>query len=188
MDLRRGRRPIPKSGTATSTVDLLTGDAHVDEQAATNNNNFLGDVTRPLRLRISTSIRQGPVGCEDERIYKNWRVLEEGCDPGYDALSKQGTRFGKPSPSHRRPRLGKTPQFSEADQIPTIKLISEIKHPTSTNFVSPKSGCLAKVLVRCKSTSPRKRVGILFFTKIVEIPTGCSAQALAMTSSIDSLL
>src|SRR5882757_9602851 len=73
MDLRRGRRPIPKSGTATSTVDLLTGDAHVDEQAATNNNNFLGDVTRPLRLRISTSIRQGPVRCEDERIYKNWR-------------------------------------------------------------------------------------------------------------------
>ena len=88
MDLRRGRRPIPKSGTATSRVDLLTGDAHVDEQAATNNNNFLGDVTRPLRLRISTSIRQGPLRCEDERIYKNWRVLEEGRGPGYDALSK----------------------------------------------------------------------------------------------------
>ena len=154
---------------------------------ATNNNNFLGDVTRPLHLRISTSIRQSPLRCEDERNYKNWRVLEEGCGLGYDALSKQGTRFGKPSPSHRRPRLGKTPRFFEADQIPT-KIDTEIKHPTSTIFVSPKSGCLAKALIRCKSTSPRKRAGILFFTKIVEIPTGCSAQALAMTSSIDSLL
>ena len=118
MDLRRGRRPIPKSGTATSRVDLLTGDAHVDEQAATNNNNFLGDVTRPLRLRISTSIRQDPLGCEDERIYKNWRVLEEGCGSGYDALSK-----GRDSESQTLLTAGlvseKLPRFFEADQIPT---------------------------------------------------------------------
>ena len=186
MDLRRGRRPIPKSGTATSRVDLLTGDAHVDEQAATNNNNFLGDVTRPLRLRISTSIRQDPLRCEDERIYKNWRVLEEGCGSGYDALSK-----GRDSESQTLLTAGlvseKLHDFSRPIKSP-LKLMLEIKHPTSTIFVSPKSGCLAKALIRCKSTSPRKRAGILFFTKIVEIPTGCSAQALAMTSSIDSLL
>ena len=187
MDLRRGRRPIPKSGTATGTVDLLTGDAHVDEQAATNNNNFLGDVTRALRLRSSTSIRQGPLRCEDERIYKNWRVLEEAVAQATTRSRSKGRDSESQTLLTAGPVSEKLHDFSRLIKSP-LKFTLEIKHPTSTIFVSPKSGCLAKALIRCKSTSPRKRAGILFFTKIVEIPTGYSAQALAMTSSIDSLL